>query len=177
MKICPKCKKKYDDDFSFCNNCGCKLEQNSAKLGLSKNTIIVGSIIFVSICSIIFFISEKNSIYNARKEIQENKYNKELAEYRNKPTISDIKVNSDWTTRKSGSYIYITGSVTNTSSTKTISYYEVEAKFYDSFGNIIDSDWTNDGDDLEPGESRKFEIMHKYSYDEEDIRLSIKEVD
>ena len=78
--------------------------------------------------------------------------------------------------KKSGSYIYIKGSVTNVSRSKTIRYFEVEAKFCDNSGKVIDSDWTNDSEDLEPGETRKFEIMHKYSKDEKDIRLSVKDV-
>ncbi len=66
--------------------------------------------------------------------------------------------------------------MTNTSLSKTISYFEVEAKFYDDYGNVIDSDWTNDSKDLEPGDTRQFEIMHRYNSDEKDIRLSIKDV-
>lgn len=177
MKICPRCKKTYADEFSFCNTCGCGLEQ--PKVPITKNKNMMVAIIIVALVAIVgigFAITEQKKISDTRKEIEDYKYNKALEEYRNTPTTSDIKVNSDWTTEKSGNYIYIKGTVTNTSYSKTISYYEVEAKFYDSYGKVIDSDWTNDGKDLDPGESRKFEIMHKYSSDEKDIKLSIKDV-
>ena len=121
-------------------------------------------------------ILEQNKIQDTRQTIEDYKYKKALQEYKSKPTISDIRVNSEWTTEKSGNYIYIKGSVTNTSVSKTISYFEVEAKFYDSNEKVIDSDWTNDGEELEPGETRQFEIMHKYNSSEKDIRLYIKEV-
>lgn len=177
MKVCPKCKKTYVDDFGFCNTCGCSLELQ--KVPITKNKNILTAIIIVAIVAIIgigLVVLEQKKINDTRKEIEDYKYNKVLEEYRNTPTASDIRVNSDWTIEKSGNYIYIKGTVTNTSHSKTISYFEVEAKFYDKYGNVIDSDWTNDGDDLAPGESRKFEIMHKYSSDEKDIKLSIKDV-
>lgn len=44
--------------------------------------------------------------------------------------------------KRDGNYIYIPGSVTNVSFGKMISYFEVEAKFCDSKGKVIDSDWT-----------------------------------
>jgi hypothetical protein len=177
MKICPKCKKTYADDFAFCNVCGCRLEQQKTPITKNRNMMI--AIIIVAIVAVIgvgFAISEQKKISDTRKEIENYKYNKTLEEYRNTPTTSDIRVNSGWTTEISDNYIYIKGTVTNTSSSKTISYFEVEAKFYDEYGSVIDSDWTNDGEDLAPGESRKFEIMHEYSYDEKKIKLSIKDV-
>lgn len=177
MKICPKCKKTYTDDFAFCNNCGCSLEQQKIPITQNKNMLL--AIIIVAIVAVVgigFAITEQKKLSDTRKEIEDYKYNKVLEEYRNTPTTSDIRVNSDWTTEISGNYIYIKGTVTNTSYSKTISYFEVEAKFYDKYGNVIDSDWTNDGKDLAPGESRKFEIMHIYSSDEQTIKLSIKDV-
>lgn len=32
------------------------------------------------------------------------------------------------------------------------------------------------GDELEPGETRQFEIMHKYNSNIDDIKLSVKDV-
>ena len=182
MKKCPKCNKIYDDDYSFCNICGGTLQNddttNLKKKLMERRDIIIGIVVVCLVASIGIGItvSEQRKMKETRQEIEDYKYEKAVREYKATPTTSDIKVNSDWTQKKSGDYIYINGSVTNTSSSKTISYFEVEAKFYDSKGNVIDSDWTNDGDDLEPGESRKFEIMHKYDSNTKDIRLSIKDV-
>lgn len=177
MKICPKCKKVYADNFSFCSICGCSLEpQKTAAIRSKKLFISIIIVAFVAVIGIGLTITEQKKINDTRKEIEDYKYNKALEEYRNTPTKFDMKINNNWTTTISGNYIYIKGTVTNTSTSKTINYFEVEAKFYDSHGNVINSDWTNDGEELGPGESRKFEIMHKYSSDEKDIRLFIKDV-
>ena len=154
MKICPKCKKVYADNFSFCSICGCSLEpQKTAAIRSKKLFISIIIVAFVAVIGIGLTITEQKKINDTRKEIEDYKYNKALEEYRNTPTKFDMKINNNW-----------------------INYFEVEAKFYDSHGNVINSDWTNDGEELGPGESRKFEIMHKYSSDEKDIRLFIKDV-
>lgn len=182
MKKCPKCNKSYNDEFSFCNSCGEKLIDNNATVIkntlVGKRNIIIGIavVIVVAVIGIGITISEQKKMSDTKQAIEDYKYEKAVQEYKSTPTTSDLRVNSDWTQKKSGNYIYINGSVTNTSSSKTISYFEVEAKFYDSKGNVIDSDWTNDGDELEPGESRNFEIMHKYDSSVDDIRLSVKDV-
>ena len=174
MKMCLKCKKIYTDDFAFCNICGYRLEQQKFSVTQNRNMMITIIIVFSVACvGIGFAVSEQKKISDTRKEIEYYKYKKSLKEYVDTPTIYDIRVNSDWTTDKSGDYIYIRGSVKNISHSKMISYFEVEAKFYDIYGNIIDSDWTNDGRDLAPGETRKFEIMHKCSSDEDNIKLSV----
>lgn len=74
-----------------------------------------------------------------------------------------------------GGYIYIEGSVKNTGES-TISYFEVVCKFYDDDGQVLDSTYTNDGLDLEPGEMRKFEIRHKYDIRFKDYRLFVGDV-
>lgn len=180
MKECQKCKKIYIDDFSFCNVCGEKLvDANQIKqIARKKHNIVIAVVIIavVAVVGIGITVSEQKKMNDTKQAIEDYKYQKEVQEYKSTPTISDIKVNNDWTQKKSGNYIYINGSVTNTSLSKTISYFEVEAKFSDSKGNVIDSDWTNDGNALEPGETRKFEIMHKYDSSFDNIRLSIKDV-
>ncbi len=81
---------------------------------------------------------------------------------------------SDWTTRTSRNYLYIEGTVKNTSS-KDVRYYEIGVKFLDRSGNVVDTDWTN-GTDLDAGDSQRFEIMHKKDISYSNIRLYIKEV-
>ncbi len=174
MKVCPKCKSRYSDELSYCTICGCKLSQ---KKRLNKNkAMIIGVVCFVAFLGIGVGLLEQKRISDVRKQIDKNAKQKALEEYRNTPTTDDIEINGGWTMDREGDYLYIRGSVTNVSSTKTISYYEVEAKFLDEYGEVIDSDWTNSGDDLEPGESRKFEIMHECGSDEDDVKLSIKDV-
>ena len=161
MKECFKCHKLYNDEYSFCNICGACL-QSKSDVKKYENKSVILAVLIVGIVVIL--------------AIENYKYEKVVQEYKSTPTTSDIRINEDWETEKDGNYIYISGSVTNESSSKTISYFEVEAKFYDSKGNVIDSDWTNDGDDLEPNETRRFEIMHKYDSSYDGVRLFIKDV-
>ena len=62
----------------------------------------------------------------------------------------------------SGNYAYITGTVTNTG-TYQIKYVKVRAACKDRSGNVIDTDWTYavDSSWLNPGESKRFEMMVK----------------
>jgi len=46
----------------------------------------------------------------------------------------------------------------------------------DKNGQVLDSDYTNDGLVLSPGEMREFEIMHKYRSEYEKYNLSIGEI-
>lgn len=177
MKVCPKCKKLFSDDFSFCDTCGFGLVERRKGFAWNKGTILaLVVVVIVAAIGIGLAVSQQMAINDNKREIEQYKYNKELQEYLNTPTTSDLRINSNWTTEKERNYIYIRGSVTNTSLNKTISYFAVEAKFYDMFGDIIDTDWTNDGTDLAPGETRQFEIMHKYNSDEKDIKLFVKDV-
>lgn len=180
MKECPKCYKKYNDEYSFCNSCGVELQNKvNVKDYTNKNMNVIMAVVVVGLVAILglgITLSEQKKMQDTKQAIEDYKYEKIVQEYKSTPTTSDIRVNSDWNWKIDGNYIYICGSVTNTSSSKTISYFEVEAKFYDNKGNVIDSDWTNDSEDLEPNETRQFEIMHRYNSGYKNIRLSIKEV-
>lgn len=60
---------------------------------------------------------------------------------------------------------------------KTVCYFEVVAKFRSTKdGEVINSDYTNSGQDLAPGESIKFDLMHKNDSDEKWVTLSIGDV-
>ena len=180
MKVCPKCHKLYNNEYLFCNLCGVGLRNKRDIRGYaSKNRTMISAIIIVGIVAVSgigITLSEQKKMQDTKQAIEDYKYEKAVQEYKSKPTTSDIRINKDWKTEKDGKYIYIRGSVTNVSSSKTINYFEVEAKFYDSKGNVIDSDWTNDGDELEPYETRRFEIMHRCDSSYDDIRLFIKDV-
>lgn len=68
--------------------------------------------------------------------------------------VSDVQV------RHSGNYAYISGTITN-NGTYQIKYVKVRAVCKDAYGSIVDTDWTYavDSDWLNPGESKKFEMM------------------
>ena len=66
--------------------------------------------------------------------------------------------------KHSGNYAYISGTITNTGSYQ-IKYVKVRAACLDYRGNVVDTDWTYavDSSWLNPGESKKFEMMVKDS--------------
>ena len=187
MKSCPKCNRQYTDEYSFCNVCGhelvvgdeCNKVTREVNKNISKNRNQIFAIVIVALIAVIGIgvtLSEQKKMKDTKQAIEDYKHEKALQEYMSTPKTSDLRINSGWTSKVKGNYIYINGSVTNISSNKTISYFEVEAKFYDAKGNVIDSDWTNDGDELEPNETRQFEIMHKYNRNIDEVKLSIGDV-
>ncbi|NLG81022.1 MAG: hypothetical protein GX490_00660 [Bacilli bacterium] len=88
---------------------------------------------------------------------------------------SILEIQSNHTYKIKDGYIYITGRVKNIGDTD-IEYFEVVCKFLDKDGQVLDSDYTNDGLVLKSGEMREFEIMHKYKSEYDIYSLSIGEV-
>lgn len=182
MKKCAHCNKFFDDKFDFCTSCGEKLEQQtqakaiSAVQGIPKRWLFVGlSGLAVVLLVVGYIVNENKKFSDAQQAIQDHKIQQYIDEQVSKVNTWDLHIESGWTWEKDGNYIYIRGSVKNVSD-KTISYFKLSADFLDSKGNIIDSDWTNDGDGLKPNASQKFEFMHKYDSAVKDIKLEISEV-
>lgn len=178
MKWCSKCGKTVEDKYNFCTYCGVPLK--SSITHHCKNIprkwialITVGLVIILLISA--YMINENRKFNEARKAIEDYKTSKIINEYLLKPKTSDLQIEKEWIWEKDGDYIYIRGSVKNISE-KTISYFKILAEFLDNNGNVIDSDWTNDGDDLKPNTSRKFEIMHRYDSNFKRVRLEVSEV-
>jgi len=114
------------------------------------------------------------SIQNSQERI--NKSTQELIDTKNKyDSIQKLEIQSGYTDKIKGDYYYITGSVKNIGNAD-INYFEVRVDFKDNEGNILDSDYTNDGLVLKSGEMREFEIMHKYNNKYKQYSLSIGDV-
>lgn len=66
--------------------------------------------------------------------------------------ISNVKVYSDY-------YTYAEGTVTNNSDT-TVTYLKIKGSFKDSYGTVVDTDWTYavGSEGLAPGESCKWKL-------------------
>ena len=75
----------------------------------------------------------------------------------------------------SGDYAYVSGTITNNGAYQ-IKYVKVKAECKDYRGNVIDTDWTYAVDStwLDPGESKKFEMMVKDP--DKDIRTATVKV-
>lgn len=71
--------------------------------------------------------------------------------------------------------IQVTGRVKNVSDSD-ISYFEVRIDFKDNNGNILNSDYTNDGLLLKPNDMREFEIMSKWNNSYKQYELSIGDI-
>lgn len=102
-------------------------------------------------------VHELSQVKSQKGAIEQSKYDRALQEYLSTPTTGGLTILSDWTTRTSRNYLYIEGTVKNTSS-KDVRYYEIGVKFLDRSGNVVDTDWTN-GTDLDAGDSQRFESI------------------
>jgi hypothetical protein len=71
-------------------------------------------------------------------------------------------------------YMYMRGRVKNIGD-KTVSYFKITAYYNDVKGNVLDTDYTNNAEDLRPGMSKEFEIMHRVSSDYADVSLVVDE--
>ncbi|MCB0395923.1 MAG: FxLYD domain-containing protein, partial [Flavobacteriales bacterium] len=58
----------------------------------------------------------------------------------------------------------------------TIRYFKIKAYYLDDYGNVLDTDIDNDLEDLLPGMSKEFEIMHKNNPDYDRVRVEVDEV-
>lgn len=175
MKKCEKCNLTYSDDMNFCLNCGGKLSdvvENHRKqynIEVLKKCIPFVAVALVLVVVLITSISDNAGLKRSKKEVQDYRIQQILSE----PSKYDLQINT-FTVDHSLSYTTINGSVTNTSTSKKISYYKIKAKYY-SNGEMADSDWTN-GTDLSPGETKSFSIMTKGYWLKDDIVLSVEEV-
>ena len=95
--------------------------------------------------------------------------------YQDVNPLSKLEIQSGFTHKIKDKYIYITGRVKNVSSSD-ISYFEVRVDFKDNNGNVINSDYTNDGLLLKPNDMREFEIMSKWDNDYDQYELSIGDI-
>lgn len=74
-----------------------------------------------------------------------------------------------WTVDRYG-YSKINGSIKNIG-TKPLSYFAVTAEYMGENGNVLDTSYTNSIEKVQPGNEKRFEIMHKHSPDFKRARL------
>lgn len=127
MKECKKCSKQYDDSFVFCPDCGERLSPSAPKIS-KRNALLI-----VCIAATLLIAGgsahELSQVKSQKDAIEQSKYDRALQEYLSTPTTGDLTILSDWTTRTSRNYLYIEGTVKNTSS-KDVRSYEIGSNFW-----------------------------------------------
>lgn len=172
MKHCNSCSKNYSEKYEFCPECGKPLGKQHG-VNSSKKTFayLIGLVLIVVA---VITLHEQMQLKEQQDAIQAGQYERVIKEYRATPTTSDIEIAPDWKHYLKGNYIYIEGSIKN-SSNKEIRYYEIGIKFLDNQGNVVDSSYTN-GSDLGAHESQEFSAMHQNNSKYSEIKLYIKKV-
>jgi len=105
---------------------------------------------------------------------QENKIVKtEIAEIK---LIDALQIQTGWTwTVDNYGYSKINGSVKNIG-TKAITYFEITVEYLDANGKVLDTAYTNSNERINPGNEKRFEILHKHSPDFKGSRLLVNKV-
>lgn len=159
--IKPEEVKKEEEGVLDSDNSDTKEETESSekKTKSKKKTIIaIFAIALVIVCSVILIINA--SIDNKKdSSSSDSSYSYQMDHslycllYMN---ISNVEV------EHKGSYAYVSGTITN-NGTYQIKYVKVRAACKDYSGSTIDTDWTYavDSSWLNPGESKRFEMMIK----------------
>ena len=93
----------------------------------------------------------------------------------NKDYKQKLVIQEGWTWERDGNYTYIRGRVKNTGN-KTIRYFEVTAQYLDKNKNVLDTNYTNSGEKIRPGDSKEFEIMHRHNSEYEYVSIFVEEV-
>jgi hypothetical protein len=88
------------------------------------------------------------------------------SDYVQKLRVDDFR----WDTE--GTYTYARGRVTNTGD-KIVSYFSVTAYYKDASGKVLNTEYTNSGQDLGPGISKEFQIMHKTSPEYSSVSVAV----
>lgn len=195
---CPECNKEVSDTAENCPNCGYTLNpKRNAKKVIEKKagvfqiislvTLVIALFtpkLFLNFFVLIIIGSAIISLIRSEKRwglslislglglfllilpvINESQ---EII-YKNNVTIVDY----NW--EKEENFCYIRGRLRNDGN-KTIRYFKVKAYYLDDYGNVLDTDFDNDLDDLMPGMSKEFEIMHINNPEYKRVKVEMDEV-
>lgn len=195
---CPNCKKEISNNVKFCPHCGYQLNSESQLKEIKRKKSAIFQIIalaafvislFTPMLFLNFFVLiviGSSIISLVRKEkmwglslialilglflLLTPTINESIeTSYKEKVSV----VNWNW--EKEDNYSYVRGRIRNDGD-KIISYFKVTAYYLDDYGNVLDNDIDNDLEDLYPGMSKEFEIMHKNSSDYKSVSIEITEV-
>jgi hypothetical protein len=202
---CPECSKDVSDTLATCPHCGFQLEQASnlsaapaTKAKRKKKPATLQYLAFAAIivalftprilvaipclmvvaCAIVALVRREprwplsllagvvGFLLIGTSSPSPNKGN----EYISKIQVQDWKWAQD-----DGNYSHVRGRVTNTGD-RTASYFSVTAQYKDANGKVLDTAYTNSGQDLGPGISKEFDIMHKTSSEYASVSVAVDKV-
>ena len=113
MKHCNNCLKDYSEKYEFCPECGRLLGKKDG-VSSSKKTIVY-LIGLVLIIVAFLTLHEQMLLKRQQDAIKEGQYERAIEEYRTTPTTADIEIVPGWQHYVKENYIYIEGSVKNSS--------------------------------------------------------------
>jgi hypothetical protein len=88
--------------------------------------------------------------------------------------INNMQIQSvNWETKRD--YIYITGRVKNIGD-RTVRYFKIAAYYKNASGDVIDTSYTNSGQDLHPGMAKEFKIINEASPEYKNASVVVDEV-
>lgn len=89
--------------------------------------------------------------------------------------VNPLEIQPGWTWEGDGyNYAHVKGRVKNVSD-RNITYFEVTAEFADDAGNILNTDYTNSGETIRPGNMKEFDIMHEMNSDYKKVRIFVND--
>jgi len=111
--------------------------------------LLIILIILLAIPTLVFMCTVGRCSYNLAEQEGVSQ------EYRSQLNIPS------WEWHRDGDYIRAKGSVKNNGN-KIVRYFEVHITFMDERGSIIDTTYTNSGENLQPGWSKNWDTMHRW---------------
>ena len=166
---CKQCGKENKDDSTFCVNCGALLKK---KEYFGKDKILILVICFIIISCFIVSLIPVDEYYNSELLSSTDTSSSTMTNINNYITLNDITVYSN------SSYTYCTGNIKLSPLSPTgCSYIKVKGSFKNSYGTVIDTDWTYavGSEGLEPGESKKFSLSVEKDSSIKDCSVTILE--
>ena len=181
---CPNCGSDCKDNWKFCMKCAKPLPDengNIPEIVIPDHPVVkevpkttpAPWLITLSACIIFYAIF---TFQNAKTDITPSGNVLTQTTPYNIPKTDSLQIQTGWTWKVDNyGYSKINGSVKNIG-TKPITYFEVTAEYSDANGKVIDTSYTNSNERINPGNEKRFEILHKYSPDFKGSQLLVNRV-
>lgn len=92
-----------------------------------------------------------------------------------KEYVKKLQIPENWDWAREGNFTLVKAKVKNAGD-RTVIYFKIEAKYLDKKNEVADKDTFSSTDPLPAGQTKDFEIKHKYSADYKIVKLYIDKV-